>query len=426
MTQSSLDLREGVAVVPQESGFTHLVGPDIAVAVDEEVLRVVRGESTLSKPFREGVAAALGCLGLLDGIVPAEPIRPEAPASDMTVGIVIPNLNGGDLLRRTLQSVERQTHRSFEVLVVDGGSVDDSRAITADAGGRWVDVAPGTGFAAACNAGARGLETDFLLILNNDADLEADFLAQILHVAATGGASTAAVAPMVRRGDHRAVVESLGNVLGTRGFGAGRLAGLIDIGQITASEKLFGAPFTAALLRRVVWDAIGPMDERFDFYYEDVEWCTRARLAGYEVLSAPRAVVYHEGSASLGADLSPRKLEMVTRNRVLWAMSSLRVKTVVRYGGSYAREDAIRVARSIRNGELDDAVSVLRAWGGVASRVGATRRQRASTLEGHVLTMTDLLGLAISPMPFYDSTGAILLTESIVRSWYVAAAVHPR
>jgi GT2 family glycosyltransferase len=218
------------------------------------------------------------------------------------VGIVIPNRDGGSLLRTTLESISAQTYEAVDMCVVDGGSVDDSSQIAREFGARWIDVPRGTGFSAACNAGVRAMSGDYILILNNDTELEPDFVAQIVAVAERDRETIAAVAPMVRRGDCRAVVESLGNVLGTRGFGAGRCAGLVDVGQFTDSEELFSAPFTAALIRRGVWDEIGPMDERFDFYYEDVEWCTRARLLGYAVVSAPRAIVYHVGSASLGQD----------------------------------------------------------------------------------------------------------------------------
>jgi GT2 family glycosyltransferase len=404
--------------------YVYLSDGDTSLAVDHLVAHVIDGSVAVSQPFRAGVELVLSRCGFTTGDHYRERARREVVNTGPIVSIIIPNKNGGELLRRTLASVEAQTYDNYQIIVVDGASTDDSSTIASKYDATWVVVPEGSGFARACNAGAAASDGAFLLILNNDTELESDFLGQIVDVALREGSDVAAIAPMVRRGDLRFVTESLGNVLGSRGFGAGRFAGLIDVGQFEHSEELFGAPFTAALLRRSIWDEIGPMDERFDFYYEDVEWCTRARLVGYRVMSAPQAIVYHEGSASLGSDLSPRKLEMVTRNRLLWAMSSLRAKTVVRYGGSYVREDTIRLLRSVQTHDLAEATAVLRAWGGVTTSLWATRNRRKSTLERHDLSMRSLLELAIAPPPFYAQDGALLLTESMVRSWFVAAANH--
>lgn len=417
-------LADGVEVHPRVGGL-HLVRGDVAAAIDEEVRRAISDDTAaMSRPFREGALLPLGRLGMLRDRTPGEPARPVASGSGPLVDVVIPNLNGGDLLQRCLASLDRQEYASFTVIVADGGSTDKSRSIADQHGAQWLEVAPGSGFATTCNAGVAAGSGTYALLLNNDVELEPDFLAQLVAVAEQGGDEVAAVAPMVRRADLRCVVESLGNVLGTRGFGAGRLAGLVDVGQFSAPEELFSVPFTAGLVRRSVWDRMGPMDERFDFYYEDVEWSTRVRLAGHDLLSAPHAIAYHEGSASIGQGLGPAKLEMVTRNRVLWATSSLRAKTIVRYAGSYAREDALRAGGALRDGNLETAAAIARAWGGVARRVPATYRRRKSTLENHVLPMRGLLEIARAPAPFYDEQGAVLVTEPVVRAWYLRAAVR--
>jgi N-acetylglucosaminyl-diphospho-decaprenol L-rhamnosyltransferase len=417
-------LADGVEVRPRDGGV-YLVRGDVAVAIDDHVLRAIAGdEAGMSRPFRDGALLPLGRLGMLRDGDSSEPPRPAVASSGPGVDVVIPNLNGGDRLRRALASLAQQEYEPVSVIVVDGGSTDESKAIAAKYGAQWLEVPSGSGFATTCNAGAAAGSGTYILLLNNDVELEPDFIAQIVAVAEQGGSDVAAVAPMVRRGDIRCVVESLGNVLGTRGFGAGRLAGLVDVGQFSEPEELFGVPFTAGLVRRSVWDELGPMDERFDFYYEDVEWSTRVRLAGYDLLSAPQAIAYHEGSASLGQGLGPAKLEMVTRNRVLWATSSLRAKTIVRFAGSYAREDALRAGSALREGDLEAAAAIARAWGGVARRLPATYRRRRSTLANHVLPMRGLLEIARAPAPFYDEQGAVLVTEPVVRAWYLRVAAR--
>ena len=414
---AGIGLRPEVERTPNADGAL-LVRGTVRVQVDHVVMAVLDGTLHASTPFRMGVRAALGRLGLLDGVDIPEQRRPVTDASGPLVSVIIPNKDGETHLRGVLRSLAEQTYKEFEVIVVDGGSIDASTDVAGAAGARVVAVPTGTGFSAACNAGAAQATGTFLLILNNDTLLEPDFVAQLVRAAEAGGEDVAAVAPMVRRGDMPVVIESLGNVLGTRGFGAGRFAGIVDLGQFPDGEELFSAPFTATLLRRSVWDAIGAMDERFDFYYEDIEWCIRARLAGYRVLSAPHAIVYHEGSATLGEELSPEKLRMVTANRLLWAAGALRKKTAARFVAGYIKEDLGRIRSSLPN-QGSAGRAVFGAWLQAASRAPETKKRRQATIATHDLPMKSLFALAEAPPPYLTDSGSVLVTEQVVRSMYV-------
>jgi GT2 family glycosyltransferase len=72
------------------------------------------------------------------------------------------------------------------------------------------------------------------------------------------------------------------------------------------------------LVTRQVFDAIGLLDERYFYSFEDLEFCLRARQAGFATVVAPRAIVLHEGSRSIGAG-SVRRLYYAARNHLLLA-----------------------------------------------------------------------------------------------------------
>lgn len=72
------------------------------------------------------------------------------------------------------------------------------------------------------------------------------------------------------------------------------------------------------LVRRAVFEAIGLLDERFFYSFEDLDFCLRARAAGFGTALAGRAVAYHEGGASLGGAASAR-LYFAARNHLLLA-----------------------------------------------------------------------------------------------------------
>ena len=99
------------------------------------------------------------------------------------VAVVIPNRNRAGLLRRTLESVAGQTVAASRIVVVDNGSTDDSVEVSRSAGAEVVEWPDNRGFAAAVNAGARECDEEWLLILNNDAELERGCLAALLACA---------------------------------------------------------------------------------------------------------------------------------------------------------------------------------------------------------------------------------------------------
>ena len=83
------------------------------------------------------------------------------------------------------------------------------------------------------------------------------------------------------------------------------------------------------MIRAEVLRKAGLLDERFFFYFEDVEFCFRARAAGFACLCLPEAVAYHEGGVSIGRR-SPRRVYFATRNH-------LRVASELGTGGPVAR-----------------------------------------------------------------------------------------
>lgn len=93
--------------------------------------------------------------------------------------------------------------------------------------------------------------------------------------------------------------------------------------RVSARERPVHAPVDAVsacvmLVRREVFDRIGLFDEDYFFSFEDVDFCLRARRAGFETIAAGRAIAYHESGRSIGA-ASPDRLYFAARNHLLLA-----------------------------------------------------------------------------------------------------------
>jgi glycosyltransferase involved in cell wall biosynthesis len=113
-----------------------------------------------------------------------------------SITIVIPSLNCGDRLKVLLASIRRQSTPPSDIIVVDGGSTDDSNCVAASAGARIIaDIGPGDRRSAAKNLGARASSSDSLLFLDSDMELSSTVVEEC--VALSGAGCKAGVFPEV-------------------------------------------------------------------------------------------------------------------------------------------------------------------------------------------------------------------------------------
>ncbi|MBI4299878.1 MAG: glycosyltransferase family 2 protein [Chloroflexi bacterium] len=224
----------------------------------------------------------------------------EEPLSQPAGSIVIPNFNGARHLPTCLNSLRRQTFRDFETLVIDNGSSDGSLKLLLE-GYPEVRVIQRRSnrsfFSGAVNEGIRRAKGDIIVLLNNDTETEPDWLEELLKALGADKMTGIAASKMLLF-DRRDVLNSAGDFYGLDGMPGNRGVWERDLGQYDESTDVFGACAGAAAYRRSMLEAIGMFDEDFVGYCEDVDVNFRARLAGYRVVFAPKARVYHRLSAT--------------------------------------------------------------------------------------------------------------------------------
>lgn len=232
------------------------------------------------------------------------------------VTAVIPNWNRAELLSRALESLSRQTRRCARAIVVDGGSTDSSRDTARRLGAEVIVLPSNPGFAAAVNAGVAAASTPWVWILNNDVEPDPRCLETLLTHAAAGQAGFAA--PRLLRHADPSRIDGCYDLLARSGCAWRAGAGTPDGGLFCEPRRIHFAPFTAALVRRELFERAGALDERFSSYYEDVEFCLRCSILGFQGVYVPGAAVLHHGSSTHGPWSAPM-VELVARNQLLLA-----------------------------------------------------------------------------------------------------------
>ncbi len=227
-----------------------------------------------------------------------------------TIGVSIINYKTAELTIACLRSVLADIGElPVQIAVVDNASGDGSAERIA----AWIADQPAgtpvrlvrsetnTGFSGGHNLGMAALETDWYLVLNSDGVLRPGFLQAMLD-AAGANPEAGLIAPQIETDDGGIQVNcfrfhSPWSEL-IRGAGSGPVTRalkrhVVALQPPVEPERIEWASFACILLNARMVKAIGPMDEGYFLYFEDAEYCLRARRAGWTVTQETRAVMVH-------------------------------------------------------------------------------------------------------------------------------------
>jgi len=249
--------------------------------------------------------------------------------------VVVPTLAADSALEECLSSLDAQTWRDFEVIVVDNSAQRLARRNPAAAGVRLIENGRNAGFGAAVNQGLNASRAQYVATLNDDAVAHPGWLAALLD-AMTSRPDAGMCASQVRLAGED-LLDSAGMLMCADGSSKQRGHRQPPERFSQPAEVLFPSA-SAALYRRAMLDEIGGFDEDFFLYSEDTDLGLRARWAGWKCLYAPPAVVDHRYSHSAGR-ASPLKAYYVERNRLFVivknfpasALPGAKIATLVRY-----------------------------------------------------------------------------------------------
>ena len=245
--------------------------------------------------------------------VAPDPMSPTGPALPVELSVVVVNFNTGQLLGECLASVRRFAGDvDLEVLVVDNASTDGSMDVLREHPEvQGLRNASNVGFARAVNQALAVAKGRFVLLLNPDTRIESPVFRQLLAFAeAHPGAGI--VGPRLVNPDGTlqtsayrfpTLVQAAGTILGLKrlvpvtwlraraGRWLGRWFGQFDAHRAPRQVDLVTG--ACMLVRRQVLDAIGGLDPRFFLYFEEKDYCLRARRAGFGTYFDPSAEVVH-------------------------------------------------------------------------------------------------------------------------------------
>jgi GT2 family glycosyltransferase len=277
----------------------------------------------------------------------------HAGGAAVAVSVIVVNWNRGELLRACLRSLAAQSGvSSFEVIVVDNGSTDNSDEVvqeftrTSGVPVQLIRNARNYGFCAANNQGIRAARGEYIALLNNDAEAEPQWL-EAMCSELRDRPEFGMIASKILVYEDPRKIDKAGHLIYLDGQNRGRGSGEIDTGQYDRIEEALWPDGCAALYRKAMLDEIGGFDEDLFAYGDDAELGMRARIAGWRCLYVPRAVVRHHRGSTLGL-LSSRRIELIERNRLLLAVKHFPISLLCLNGFYWIARVAAGVTAALR------------------------------------------------------------------------------
>ena len=229
------------------------------------------------------------------------------------VSIIILNWNGLEDTIECLESLKKITHPNYEVIVVDNGSEGNDAQMLQERFGDYIHIIRNDknyGFAGGANIGMRYVlnnsAADYVLLLNNDTVVDPEFLTELVKVAEadpaigiTGGKIYYYDNPGQLQFVWGRIGLRAGRVISTPKVVAEKIKSIeLDKGQYNQIKEADWVTCCCFLIKEQVLKSIGSLDESYFFYWEEMDYCVRARKAGYKIVYVPKAKIWHKGEQS--------------------------------------------------------------------------------------------------------------------------------
>lgn len=285
------------------------------------------------------------------------------------IAVVILNYNGKKFLSDFLPAVLQTEYTNYSVWVADNASTDDSVSFLQSNYNntiKLVQLTENHGFAGGYNLALQQIRADYYVLLNSDVEVTPNWLAPMVELL-ENDTLVAAVQPKIRSYRDRHLLEHAGGAGGYMDALAyplcrGRVFSHLetDKGQYDDRAECFWATGAAMCVRASLFHDLGGLDADFFAHMEEIDWCWRAKRAGYKIMVCPEAVVYHVGGGTLQSN-NPHKNYLNFRNSLVSITKNETAAKLLWHLPARLVLDGVAGVRFLREGKWIDVLMIVKA-----------------------------------------------------------------
>jgi len=242
----------------------------------------------------------------------------------------------GEEAYKYLESIVNTEYDNLEIVIVDNGSTDGSideieKRFENLNNVKIVRSRANLGYAGGNNLGFKlyGRGSKYVAFINNDVEVESDWLKKIIEVM-ENDPKIAAAQPKILQLKRRELIDSLGGLIDRLGRAYDLFHNLGDKKNITKPFEVFYARGAAIIIRSEVFDKLGGFDPDYFIYYEETDLCWRMRLLGYRVITVPTSKIYHLGGGTTGGP-TLKTIYLRRRNQLTTLLKNYSLKNILKY-----------------------------------------------------------------------------------------------
>tara|TARA_B100000029_G_scaffold512711_1_gene610136 strand:- start:79 stop:1131 length:1053 start_codon:yes stop_codon:yes gene_type:complete len=258
-------------------------------------------------------------------------------SSSVNLSIIIPHHNNYSIIKACLESLLGANIENSEIIVVDNNSADDSLMHLKKNFSDSIIIienSDNTGYAGGCNLGAKKARGELLLFLNNDTTHDKNFIKPLIKKIESNQ-NIACVQPKIKNLKNKNYFDYAGASGGfidylVFPFCRGRIFNTIEIDkeQYNDAIKVFWTSGTAFITQSKIFKMIGGFDQKLFAHMEEIDYCWRCYLAGYENWVCPESIIYHKGAETLKYD-SPYKTYLNHRNSMILLLTNYNISRTI-------------------------------------------------------------------------------------------------
>lgn len=306
------------------------------------------------------------------------------------IAIVILNFNGENFLKKFLPGVLEKSQGAI-VVVADNGSRDESVSMMKSAFPQVTLLSRenNLGFAGGYNWALSQIEAEYYVLLNSDVDVSENWLDPMLKLM-DSDENIAACQPKILSYDENSRFEyagASGGYIDKLGypFCRGRVFETLekDQGQYNDVREIFWATGACMMVRASVFHQLSGLDSDFFAHMEEIDFCWRAKNAGYKIMIQPHSTLFHVGGGTLPKN-SAQKTYLNFRNNFMLLYKNLPENRINKVLFSRLFLDGLAGVKFLFQGNFRHIVAILNAHFYFYSNLNALRKKRSQLTQRSV------------------------------------------
>lgn len=269
------------------------------------------------------------------------------------VSVVIVNWNGWDDTKLCLDHSRKQTYKNFEVVIVDNGSTDGSvehlRQLKDIV---LVENPKNLGFTGGHIAGYKAARGDFILLLNNDAIMDKDYIANAVQTMQSDETIGAAGGRAYLWDEDNPLMDRANRFYAYQNINLTNAEGIFTQTDFGVPQEVNVVSGSCVLVRRSVIEKVGYLHDPFFAYFEEVDLFARMKRAGYKVIYNPKLAIWHANSKTSNRKAPTFAYYMMMRNRFRFAVRNFDAWSLRRFLKFYFRLGLVCIVKLPLTGEM--------------------------------------------------------------------------